>query len=108
MANIIQDANIPASTFVTPTSRFIDSQVLYYSENNFITFETYKRQPIEVGASDKYMIIPASAQYRPDLVSNKVYGTVDFWWKIMEVNLIFDIIDFKTGRNIRLPMNIYA
>lgn len=108
MANLIQDANIPASNFVTPTSRYINSSVLYYSENNFITFETYKRPTIEAGGDDMYMVIPASKQYRPDLVSNQVYGTVDFWWKIMEVNQIFDILDFKTGTNIRLPKNIYV
>ena len=39
----------------------------------------------------------------PEIVSNKVYGSPDFWWKIMEANNIKDIFDFKTGINIRLP-----
>jgi len=47
-------------------------------------------------------------EYRPDLVSRDKYGIPDFWWKIMEVNNIKDIIDFKAGRTIVLPENIYA
>jgi hypothetical protein len=108
MANYIQGTNINANKFVTPTSRYIDSQVLYYSEQNYLTFETYKRQEYQESSDDRYMVITAGRQYRPDLVSNEVYGTVDYWWKIMEVNGIFDIYNFVAGLNIRLPKNIYG
>lgn len=108
MANHIEPANIKASNFVTPTSRYYSSQVIYYSEKHLVAFETYKRPALEVGADDRFMVIPASRQYRPDLVSYQVYGDVDFWWKIMEINQMSDILQFKTGANIRLPRNIYS
>lgn len=108
MANYIEVANMKASKFVTPTSRYIDSTVYYYTENKFITFETYKRKPIATSPTDKYMVITKSREYRPDLVSNAVYGTVDFWWKILEANSMKDILEFKAGVTIRLPGNIYV
>ena len=43
MANKIQFTNINAKKFVVDTSRYIDSRVLYYSDDNIITFETYKK-----------------------------------------------------------------
>ena len=52
------------------------------------------------------MVITKGSEYRPDLVSFDEYGTIDFWWKIMEVNGIKDILDFAAGRNIRLPNNV--
>lgn len=108
MANYIESSSINPNNFVTPTSRYINSEVIYYSENRFLTFETYKRPESQDSPDDMYMVIPAGKRFRPDLVSKSVYGTVDFWWKIMEVNGIHDIIDFDTGVNIRLPRNIYA
>jgi hypothetical protein len=108
MANYIENANINADRFVTKTSRYADSTVYYYSENKFITFETYKRNINDPASDDMYMVITKSREYRPDLVSNAVYGDPDFWWKIMEVNGMKDIFDFKAGANIRLPRNIYV
>jgi hypothetical protein len=108
MANYIEPANIKADRFVTPTSRYADSTVYYYTENKLITFETYKRNSIPESASDKYTVIKKSMEYRPDLMSKAAYGTVDFWWKILEANGMKDIMEFKTGVNIRLPQNIYV
>lgn len=108
MANKIEFANINAKKFVVETSRYIDSKVLYYSDENIITFETYKKNKYILTPNDKVAVIPQSMQYRPDLVSIQTYGTVDFWWKIMEVNNIIDILDFKAGKTIILPENIYG
>jgi hypothetical protein len=47
-------------------------------------------------------------EYRPDLVSQDKYGLPDFWWKIMEVNGMKDIMDFKAGKTIVLPENVYG
>ena len=49
------------------------------------------------------MVISPGYEYRPDLISQMVYGSPDFWWKIMEVNSIKDIFDFKAGVNLRIP-----
>lgn len=108
MANKIEYPNINPSRFVTATSRYKDSKVIYYSDEKFITFESYKKKQFVVSRDDQVTVIPARMQYRPDLVSRERYGTVDFWWRIMEVNNIKDILDFKAGKTIILPRNIYA
>jgi hypothetical protein len=57
-----------------------------------MTFDTYKKTQIEENQDDKYMLITAGYEYRPDLVSQKVYYTPDYWWRIMEAN---NILEFK-------------
>lgn len=108
MANKIEFTNIQPSTFVTRVSRYSSSKVLYYSDERILTFETYKRKNYKGQSTDKVAVIPAGMEYRPDLVSKERYGVPDFWWKIMEVNNIKDIIDFKAGRTIVLPENVYV
>lgn len=111
MANSIEPISDirPVDGFVTSTSRYADGELVYYEQNDLrkITFKTYKRKEIENSSQDRFMVIPSNMEYRPDLVSRKAYGTVDFWWTIMEANNIFDIFDFKAGRNIRIPNNVF-
>lgn len=104
----ITETNISPTKFVTQTSRYADSEVIYYGEKNIITFKTYKGQNLQQNKNDKFYVVTPSTEYRPDLLSYKIYGTVDYWWKILEFNNIKDIYDFKAGLNIRLPSNIYA
>jgi len=106
VANKISYPNISAKRFVDFSSRYINSKVLYYGENNKITFETYKRKDIVSSTKDKFVLINSSTEYRPDLVSYAAYGTVDYWWYIMEFNGIKDIYDFKSGITLRIPRNI--
>lgn len=109
MANSIEyNENIKPEEFVTKSSRYIDSRVIYYSDAKILTFETYKKNPILFSANDQVAVIPPGMQYRPDLVSKEKYGTVDFWWKIMEANKMKDIMEFTAGKTITLPENIYA
>lgn len=107
MANPIEPANVVATRFVTPTSRYAEAIVIRYGETKKLTFETYKRGDYTPSPADKYTVVTKGYEYRPDLLSRKMYGTVDFWWKIMEANGIADIYDFKAGLNIRLPTNIF-
>jgi hypothetical protein len=107
MANYIENTNISANKFVNISSRYIDSNVLYYSELKKITFNTYKKKNLSPSAKDRYYVITSGTEYRPDLVSLNAYGTVDFWWKIMESNGIKDVFDFKAGLNIRIPDNVF-
>jgi len=47
---------------------------------------------------------------RPDLISYKVYGTVDFWWIILLVNGIDNpLSDLKEGMILEIPnkLDIY-
>lgn len=106
MANNISYPNISSKRFISFSSRYINSKILYYGDNNKLTFETYKRKKIISSPSDKFLLINSSNEYRPDLVSYAAYGTVDYWWYIMEFNGIKDIYDFKSGITLRIPRNI--
>jgi hypothetical protein len=108
MANKIEFTNLNAMEFVTRVSRYADSKVVYYSDEKIITFETYKKREFVESSGDKVAVIPPGMEFRPDLVSKEKYGLPDFWWKIMEVNSIKDIFEFKAGRTIVLPENIYG
>lgn len=103
MANFTTVTNISPTTFVPISSRYAKGTVVYYTENNLITFQIYKKQNIALTKNDKFAVVTTGTEYRPDLVSKAAYGTVDFWWKIMEANGIKDIFDFKAGLNIRIP-----
>lgn len=109
MANQLVETNLQAvDRFVVRLSRYANSEVIYYSNRNILTFKTYKKTPIPISSEDKYMVINASYEYRPDKVSNLAYGVPDFWWKILEANNLKDVYEFKTGLNIRVPGNIFS
>jgi hypothetical protein len=103
MANLITTTDIPGRRFVSVSSRYFKSPVIYYGELNRVTFTTYKRQKQTTSTSDKFMVVGKGSEYRPDLVSNQFFGVPDFWWQIMEYNQIYDIFDFKAGITIRIP-----
>jgi hypothetical protein len=106
-ANKIEKASTEARIFVDITSRYVNSQVLYYSENNILTFETYKRKPKQLSGNDRFMVVTKNLEFRPDLISKMAYGFTSYWWKIMEFNDIKDIYDFKAGLNIRIPESVF-
>jgi len=103
MAVSVEEAEVVARRFVTATSRYANSQVLLYGSDRLLTFETYKRTAFEPSDSDRFAVVPPGEEYRPDLTSFRAYGTVDYWWLILETNSISDIFDYKTGLNIRIP-----
>jgi hypothetical protein len=102
---ITQATALQNSDFVSNTSRYLNSPIIYWGNNNVITFETYKRSPLVFSDSDKYMLITKGLEYRPDLIMKKAYGVAftGFWWKIMEANSFTDVLDLKAGLTIRIP-----
>ncbi len=110
MANKITFLNNtrPIDGFVDSTSRYADSTLIRYGDANRLSFNIYKRQTTEFQPTDQVTVIPPGMEFRPDLVSQRSYGTPNFWWRIMEANNIFDIFDFKSGITIRLPQNIFT
>lgn len=107
MANRIEETNLLPEQFVPQTSRYTDSNVIYYGNRNVLTFTTYVKKDNSENANDRFTVISPGQEYRPDLLSFEAYGTPDFWWRIMEANGIMDIFDFKAGINIRLPGNVF-
>jgi len=106
MSNYYERTSIQPSKFVGVSSRYAESEVVYYTENKLLTFKTYKKKSYTPSANDKYTVITKGYEYRPDLLSNQAYGTPDFWWKILEVNGMKDIFEFRSGENIVIPNNI--
>ena len=103
MATAITTTNISPKTFVTASSRYANSTVIQYGDNNILTFKTYVRNDPVISSTDKFTVVPPGEEYRPDLTSYLAYNSVDYWWLIMEFNGIFDIYDYKSGLNIRIP-----
>lgn len=105
----IEDSNISPVNLVGGTSRYANSKVIYYGEDRLLTLTTYKRKEISVNPTDSVYLITPAYEYRPDLLAYKKYGIagMDMWWKILEVNKIRDIWDFKAGKTIILPGNIF-
>lgn len=103
MANYIEETDLDAKRFVPISSRYANEVVVYKTDNKLLTFKTYKKTITPSSDRDVYAVISPGSEYRPDLVSQKAYGTPDFWWKILEANNIKDIFDFKSGLNIKIP-----
>jgi len=99
----VEKSNTPTKSLVSNTSRYLNSNVLLYGDNKVMTFETYKKQPIQENQDDRYAIVTAGEEFRPDRTSFRAYNTPDYWWRIMEANNIKDVFDYKSGLNIRLP-----
>lgn len=106
MANYTENTDINSSKFATKTSRYLNSKVVYYTENKLLTYTLYRKSKRIRTGKEKYALITSEYEFRPDKVSSRFYGTPDFWWKIMEVNNIKDILDFKAGLSIILPTNL--
>lgn len=103
----IEQTDIRTENIVDPNSRYNGRPIIYYGEQRYLTFETYLRRPYVPNGQEKVMLITKGVEYRPDLVSYDVYGIPDFWWRILEVNNMHDIWDFKTGVTIQLP-NLFS
>jgi hypothetical protein len=109
MANKIEILTTETSDYVASTSRYNNNntKVLKYSDNGYLTLNTYKGWNKILSNEDRFTIVGPGHEYRPDLVSYEEYGLPDFWWKILEINGIKDIFDFKSGTNIRLPSIVF-
>jgi hypothetical protein len=107
MSNHASITNENSGKYVQATSRYLNSKILKYSllDRDVLTFETYKQKPKSLRGGE-WVTIGASHEYRPDRLSYEVFGTPDFWWKIMEHNNMKDILEFKEGVNIKLPWSV--
>ncbi len=108
MANYYEETKINPRQFVPVTSRYANQTVVYYTERKLLTYKTYKKATYTTSQKDRFMVVNKYYEYRPDLVSFDVYGTPDFWWKVLEANNINDVFNFKAGLNIRLPGSVFS
>lgn len=72
------------------------------SGKDFLTL----RKPLNLEKSDGdvFVTITQDIEMRPDLISNKAYGTPDLWWVIYEFNGVRDpLFDLRAGQILRIP-----
>lgn len=106
MATEIKEATeIDKRNLIDTASRYKNSTVYYYGDVPKTTFEIYKR-PSKAILDRKVTLITPGWEYRPDLVSFDLFGTPDFWWRILEVNGMKDILEFKAGITLRIPSDL--
>ena len=105
MPNPIYYTNYGTNKVVSSTSRYNYRPIIYYGEKSKLAFTIYTKTSFPSSA-DKFYEITKDVEFRPDLVSFYMYGIPDYWWRIMETNGMKDILEFRSGRNIRLPSNI--
>lgn len=105
----IELSNVTAPRIFTPLSRYINGtvDVILYGEDRIPTITTYKRANYVPSGNEKSMLITKGLEYRPDLVAFDIYGVVDVWWKILEANKMSDVFDFKAGKTIILPNDVF-
>ena len=103
MANQVNFTNYGTQNLVSTTSRYNAKQIVYYGDQQKVTFTTYRKKDFSFAPADKFYEIAKDMEFRPDLVSQTAYGVPDYWWRIMETNNMKDIMEFRAGRTIRLP-----
>lgn len=82
------------------SSPYVDTTQTSWYLNRFV------RRPVPPDITDTQMEITGKYHLRPDLMSNDLYGTTDYWWVFAErnIDLIRDpIYDFTKGKSIWVP-----
>ncbi len=105
MANFIKYTGYSTNKLVDPTSRYNNKPVIYYGVKPKVTFSLYKKKNLTFSPGDKFYEITKEVEFRPDLVSYYSYGVPDYWWRIMEMNDMKDVLEFRAGKNIRIPQS---
>ena len=75
--------------------------------NDLVSSKIWKTYITEGLESYKFKVatIPASMEYRPDLISNAAYGSTSLWWLVCTANGIMDpSTELKAGKQILLPI----
>ena len=65
--------------------------------------ETTNRTPIKESERDKYHEVQKNEENRLDIISNKYYGTPEYFWMIALANDIVDPFVVKPGDVLRIP-----
>jgi len=74
-----------------------------YTGVTFLEFIKKSQLYLEVSTDDQYYFVDASKQYRPDLISNEVYGSPIYYWVILSCNNLISPLQVRTNLTLRLP-----
>lgn len=89
-------------TFQSP-ERYDLSKFFDYSsgDNHDILTSFFLLELKKLSESGNYFV--QSEEGRPDLVSFRIYGSVQYWWIILEYNELLSYQDIKNGTTIKYP-----
>jgi nucleoid-associated protein YgaU len=94
------------SPVISQSSRY-NYQAIYRDEKGKTFLQTWKPREFSSNSTTQTIIVNRNLAYRPDLISDKVYGTPLLWWAICYVNDILNPLDRKEGlypgRLIKIP-----
>ena len=94
------------------TSRFVTYKALETTHRSkpfldLVNSKTWKNFLVDTLDSYRFniAIIPNSMEFRPDLIANAAYGSVNLWWLICTANSIIDPnTELVAGKEIKLPI----
>ena len=73
-------------------------------DNSNAYTETVNSTPVQMSDKDQYHEVLREEENRLDIISNKYYGTPEFWWVIALANNYIDPFYIKAGTVIRIPV----
>ena len=76
-------------------------QIIDNDNNAYV--ETTNATPVAMSDSDRYHEVLREEENRLDIISNKYYGTPEFFWVIALANDYVDPFYIKAGTVIRIP-----
>lgn len=74
-----------------------------FSGVTFLEFIKKSQLYLPVSPDDQYYFVDASKQYRPDLISNEVYGSPVYYWVILSCNDLISPLQVRTNLTLRIP-----
>jgi len=82
--------------------RFDMSRFMLYDEDVFEPITSHVLETIKgLEAGGQYVV--TGEDYRPDSVSDKIYGTTEYWWILLIYNEKLSFNDLQHGDEIRFP-----
>jgi len=86
-----------------PLSRYYNTRILVSLDNKAVQ-ESWIRELIGDADDDIYYQIPPEFEFRPDLISEDVYGTPWLYWIVSFKNGLVDAFaECYIGRKLRIP-----
>jgi hypothetical protein len=74
-----------------------------YTGYTFLEFIKKSQLYLPVSAEDQYYFVDASKQYRPDLISNELYGSPIYYWVILSCNNLISPLQVRANLTLRIP-----
>ena len=97
-------SNVVSDRDVNTLNRYRNKiKLTSYSGYNVIEFIKKSQLYLPEDPSDQYYFVDASKQYRPDLISNEVYGSPIYYWVILSCNNLISPLQVAANLTLRLP-----